>query len=842
MLTRRNFLRGAAASCAGIAVPAIFGARRLHAFAQSTPNIRKFVTTLPGLTPAGANNWGQYIPLATKETASFAGLTTDIYRIGVGPFAQNMHPGLQGDTHFWGYYDLKTGDRKYLGGVIVAKRGTPVLLYVTNNLPNVELIPVDPTVMAGMGLTVGQLPLNRVAVHLHGGDTPWISDGTPFQWYDPLGRLGESFKQVPGADAKSGTGSYYYPMNQSARLLWYHDHAIGITRTNAYAGIASALVLTDDFEDYLVANKLVPDLVGIPLIIQDKSFVPANIASQDPRWKWGKPGDLWYPHEYEYNNGPYPSTEVDPEGRVDYGPTVEPPAVLPDAAHYKLPPVSIVPEFFGDTTMVNGAPFPVLNVTEGTFRFRILNASQARFWHLNLYGESSIPGEADLSKPGPTMYQIATEGGFLPNLVPHPNGIPIPLDLSDETRNTADPASPFNLLLAPAERADVLIDFAGRAGEKFILYSDSPAPFPGGDPRNDYYTGNPDYTDPGRNEDELGGGAPPTQAGQGPNTRTIMKIAVGSGTNGFVLNAAKRAALSMALQQNFRGGNPVVPQQPPLLYDGGDAATPGPVPYNGRVHRRLTLNEDFDDYGRLGQNLGTFTSESRNNQGLPSWSLSYTDVPTETPAAGSVEVWEVFNLTMDVHPIHFHLVNVQIIQRRPFSGMPGTEGEDWEYTDDPRPPDPNEFGWKETVRMNPGESTTVTMKFDLPQVPFTMPMSPREGIDGHEYVWHCHILEHEEHDMMRPMVVAGPTPMSVVPEKAINPASHPEFTVYNGTPPYHIISNNPNFQPLPDSLGNSGDAFTFPLAKGGLKLGAGTVTLTVVDSAGKQAAAWIVIS
>jgi len=101
------------------------------------------------------------------------------------------------------------------------------------------------------------------------------------------------------------------------------------------------------------------------------------------------------------------------------------------------------------------------------------------------------------------------------------------------------------------------------------------------------------------------------------------------------------------------------------------------------------------------------------------------------------------------HPMHFHLVNVQIISRQPFDSASynGTP----EFTGPARLPDPNEFGWKETVRMNPGECTTLIMKFDLPKVPYAVPNSPRTG--GAEYVWHCHILEHEEHDMMRPLVV-----------------------------------------------------------------------------------------
>jgi spore coat protein A len=123
------------------------------------------------------------------------------------------------------------------------------------------------------------------------------------------------------------------------------------------------------------------------------------------------------------------------------------------------------------------------------------------------------------------------------------------------------------------------------------------------------------------------------------------------------------------------------------------------------------------------------------------------DAPTETPKAGDTEVWQIANLTGDTHPIHFHLVNVQIVSRQAFvvssyTGTPNLKGA-------PVPPGPEERGWKETVRMNPGEVTTVIMKFDLPKVDFAVPT--RNG--GHEFVWHCHILEHEEHDMMRPLVV-----------------------------------------------------------------------------------------
>jgi spore coat protein A, manganese oxidase len=747
VLSRRQFIWTTAAT--GVVV-SVGGARRAFPFAQSPATIRKFVTTLPGLGPAGANNIGQYIPLAVGTEETFAGLTTDVYRLAVRQFSEKLHPDLPKATTLWGYADSVGGVSQYLGGVIVAKRGKPVLFHVSNQLPKKSIIPVDPTLMAGPdGLTVGDLPFNRIATHLHGGFTPWFSDGTPFQWFTPGGEHGISFYNVPGTSPPPGTGTYYYPMDQSARLVWYHDHAIGITRTNAYAGIASALVITDAFEAFLLDHGLLPDLVGIPLVIQDKSFVPTRIHTEDPSWRWGDAGDLWYPHQYEFNSGPFGACMLNAKGRFDYGPCDGiPPAVLPPA-HRALPNPSVVPEFFADTAMVNGAPYPVLNVTDKTFRFRLLNGSQARFWHLNLYYESSIPGEADTNLPGPTMYQVGTEGGFLPAVAEHPNGIPCPLSLDeDESGNTANPDGPFNLLLAPAERVDVLIDFTGLTGQSFILYNDAPGPFPGGDPRNDYFTGDPDLT--------ASGGAPTTVAGHGPNTRTILKIVVGSGSPGPLPNLAM---LNIALANNFAGGNPGVdPQQPALLAPFNQSTNQFEVPAGTPILNK-TLNEDFDDFGRLLQRAGT-DERFTNNQGLPTFGRDYLSAVTEAVSAGVVQAWDFYNTTGDTHPWHFHLVNVQVVGRGKF----GTNGNETvpvfgSFTDlqgNPgrlTPPDANERGWKETVRMNPGEITRVIMRFDLPKLPAVMgdPLSPRTG--GHEYVHHCHILEHEEHDMMRPLVV-----------------------------------------------------------------------------------------
>ena len=167
--------------------------------------------------------------------------------------------------------------------------------------------------------------------------------------------------------------------------------------------------------------------------------------------------------------------------------------------------------------------------------------------------------------------------------------------------------------------------------------------------------------------------------------------------------------------------------------------------------RQLTLNETFDAYGRLIQMLGTLVPMGSPSAGF---GRPYESPTTELVTAGATEVWEIFNTTADVHPMHFHLVNVQVINRQEvqnFNGIPTFKAA-------PVPPEPNELGWKETVRMMPGTVTRIMIQFDLASAAITtkdganitFPSSP---LGGAEYVWHCHILEHEEHDMMRPLIV-----------------------------------------------------------------------------------------
>jgi spore coat protein A len=388
-----------------------------------------------------------------------------------------------------------------------------------------------------------------------------------------------------------------------------------------------------------------------------------------------------------------------------------------------------VPEAFFDTILINGMAYPYANLEQRRYRFLVLNGSQARFYNLQLYYESAVnPGEPDFSKPGPAFIQIGNEGGLLPEPVVLNNP---PIQIPTGCDGSVDPAGPFNLLMAPAERADLIIDFSSvPAGSNLILYNDAPAPFPMGDPRNDYYTECPDQS--------ANGGAPSTVTGKGPNTRTLMQIRVTklSGAADPMKFDDTLAALESSLPGAYRDSH-----EPFGEFDLNPLAT--------GVRREVkTLNEDFDEYGRLIQRVGT-------DQPLygDSYGRNYMDDPTEVYKQGETVIWDIYNTTGDTHPMHFHLVNVQVLGSATFDdSIPDilTFTPSSPFT----PPDPNYRGWKETVRMNPGTVTRVIMKFDLPQVPFAVPGSPRTGMQGgHEYVWHCHILEHEEHDMMRPLVV-----------------------------------------------------------------------------------------
>jgi spore coat protein A, manganese oxidase len=712
--TRRQFLKGsmmAGAYLAAGGAGALFKPGKAHAFATS-PSLKKFIQPLRNPLTGG-------IPLAASEgvksfTSPYAlagSWRASHYTIDIGQFEDQLHPNLPNTTRLWGYGQnfsaTDSGWTKHLGGIIVAEKGKPVQITFQNRLtrngtptgaPRANIIPVDTSIP---GANQAQ---NRTAVHLHGGFIPWVSDGGPFDWWAPDGTHGASFlnNAVLNPGASLNQAEYYYPNNQSARLVWYHDHAHGITRTNAYAGVASAYVITDSYEAQLVSANYLPgplDPRTLYLVFQDKVFY--NEAN-DPAYaglvqSGAKRGDLWYAHTYDTSRWDRDITKPAP------------------------PDPSVVPEFFGDTILCNGTVYPYVQVEKRQYRFRMLNACNARFLNPKLYYAkgASFPDSTEINtlKEGPAFIQFGTEGGFSPT--------PVMLNGPKQLR----------LVMAPAERGDFIVDFRDvPAGSVLILYSNAPGPYPSGDPRTDFYPGNPQ--------------TPTAAPGYGPNTRTLLQFQV--------VDRVGPADPQISLPSTLTPTDPFILTQTPGV------VTPIPTSIGGQPvgFRRLTLNEDFDSYGRLIQYLGTDVVTSTPP---PLFGREYTSSPaTEVVSSGAYEVWEILNLTGDVHPIHFHLVNVQILSRQRFDAVNYSGGAP-RYTAAAIAPDANELGWKETVRMNPGQVIRVFMKFDLPAVPFTIPTSPRSASMGlntrktnHEYVWHCHILEHEEHDMMRPLVVTEP--------------------------------------------------------------------------------------
>lgn len=892
-----------------------------------TSGIRKFVDSLPGLGVQNQNNLGQYIPVAVPDRTQTFGSATgpcDYYEFEVGEYQKKMHTDLN-KTTLRGYRQLNAQEPglcyQYLGPFIIAKKGVPVRVLFKNSLPTGTagnlFLPVDETIMgAGMGPEMGcNYTQNRATIHLHGGDAPWISDGTAHQWITPAGETtmyprGVGVVNVPDMpNPGAGAMTFFYPNELSSRMLFYHDHSYGITRLDVYAGEAAGYLVTDDVEEGLINNHILPDLggnyrYGIPLVIQDKTFIPSPdvLERQDPTWTaLGLPsaeGGLWFPHVYMMNQNPLDPMGVNAMGRWDYGPWFwpifgagvikNPPVFNPSTGQYDipLPNPSIVPEAFMDTPVVNGTAYPYLNVDRKPYRFRILNACNDRFLNLQLYyaepltvsiidggsgytkapkvvftwdgGDSHYhdfkpakaiatikdgkvvaveitdPGKGYTNAPkisfktcehhvkkaqaiasvntevkmitaspaeqvppyypmmdgraggvpdpqtsGPAMIQIGSEGGFLPAPVVLFN---TPIGYQYNRRDiTVLNVLEKTLFMGPAERADVIIDFSKvpKHVTTLILYNDAPAPVPGFDPRLDYYTNNPDLTSTG--------GAPSTLAGYGPNTRTVMQFRL-SDKKGESFDLA---ALQAALPQAYLASQPA-PVVPETTYPGAYQAdkdtyvriqdtsvTFTPVGATGPTTLLLkpkAIAEEFElDYGRMNAVLGSemaFTNGGNQTTVL----LNYIDPPVEFITQGQEQVWKITHNGVDTHAIHTHFVNMQVINRVGWDGMV-------------KPADPNELGWKDTVRMNPLEDIFVAIRPVRSTLPFTLPNSVRplspsmpttdsfdsfdpysgsavtwsnkavaeDGVTpihnfGWEYMWHCHLLGHEENDMMRPIM------------------------------------------------------------------------------------------
>ncbi len=826
----------------------------------------------------------------------------------------------------------------YLGPVITATKDRPVRVVFFNLLPKDAggnlFLPVDSWLMgsgmgpmemmhpmdmgsvddmvrnpscseAGKGTDPGCFKDNRATIHLHGGISPWISDGTPHQWITPANETtpwpeGVSVRGVPDMASvpgvpdcsapNDGCMTFYYTNQQSARLMFYHDHSWGITRLNVYAGEAAGYLITDDTEKTLVSQGLIPGGADtIPLVIQDRTFVPGveQMKAQDPTWdygRWGKEGDLWYHHVYMPAQNPGDPGGMSSYGRWMYGPWFWPPAKPiygpipnprynmdpehdftqplvtpcrlddPETWQYEVEPFcepALIPgtpnisagmEQFNDTPIVNGTAYPATTLQPKSYRLRILNAANDRFFNLQWYVADASGTEVALkaselaaaqedpvvfptpdtalSPVGPNWIQIGTEGGFLPAPVEIPNR-PITW-IRDPTRFDVGNVDQTSLALGPAERADVVVDFSRYAGKTLILYNDAPAAYPARVPSYDYYTGGPDLSPVG---------APYVLPGYGPNTRTVMqvKVAATPAAAPFNLQALQaafahkadgsgvfesgqhpiivgQAAYNSAYGKNFASsswcnvpgvnvdicdGFARISDQGGDLFGFNTLAAPTAklqIPIEPKAIHDETNSTAFDEFGRMQGNLGLEVvpatpgtqnvvlypfvnpvTELIDATNLPRAELQVTPIATRD---GS-QIWKITHNGVDTHPIHFHLYDVQLLNRVTWDNIV-------------LPPDANELGWKDTVRISPLEDTIVALRPVIPFVPFDLPNSvrfqnpmmpsgsgmgfynkdvqgnPTEPVTnrlvnfGMEYMYHCHILSHEEMDMMRPVSVVLP--------------------------------------------------------------------------------------
>ncbi|WP_442933295.1 hypothetical protein [Micromonospora psammae] len=635
-------------------------------------------------------------------------------------------------------------------------------------------------------------PQNRAVPHLAGAHTGWISAGNPWQWVTPAGEItpyptGPGLTHVPDMPHPgSGATTLYYPNEQSGRLMWLHDNTLGLSRLTVHSGQVALYLLTDPAEERLVADGVLP-ADQLPLVIQDRTFVPddAQLAAQDPTWdrdRWGARGNLWHPHVYQPRQNPYQGSGRNPTGRWDYGPwlpgrlgdasTVENPHHDPVVAPEEpprapgVPHPSAVPDAYGDTMLVNGTAYPYLTVQPRAYRFRILNACADRSLNLALYRARSdgpmwqadggladagagevrmvaavrMPGRPDgwptdgreggvpdARTAGPRMILIGNECGLLPAPVVVPNRpIGYRYDRGDPTVLNVDGHA---LLLAPGERADVVVDFSTvPPGGTLILYNDCPAPLPRFDPRYDHHTDAPDRT--------AEGGLVGTRPGYGPNTRTVLQIRVAGAPAAPYDLARLTDRLPAAYAASQRP--PIVPQPeydrafgtrtpvrtvvPAHATSVSFTPTGAPAPVTLPVEVKSVGQVFEPGHGRLAGRLGV-AQPSGGALGPTAVPLDPTEPATEVlfaadptlpvgGAADGTQLWRLCGTGRQTHPVHLSGADLQVVNR---VGWDGTV----------RPPDPGELGWKETVRVNPAEDVIVALRPAVPPLPFKVGDSVR---------------------------------------------------------------------------------------------------------------------
>ncbi|KPK66604.1 MAG: hypothetical protein AMS21_01365 [Gemmatimonas sp. SG8_38_2] len=673
------------------------------------------------------------IPPAIPRTSKInvkGGKNVDYYEIAVRQFQQQILPTGMPSTTVWSYgavgapatfnYPAFTIEAKWKSPVRVKwinelvedpidcfyTPGGPVNADSCNYLPH--LLPVDQTLhwanpaidtqckngMIGTdcrtndpGFYQGPVPM---IVHVHGAETYEWSDGYPEAWYLPAANnlngdyaTGGSFFDVfnDGADAffananaknapnpawQEGSVTFEYPNDQEATTLWYHDHTLGMTRLNVYAGPAGFYILRGGPGDAVIGTLPGPapalgdppglDYYEIPIAIQDRSF--------------NEDGSLYYPDNRAFFEGLEPNQLQIP--------------FIPDS---DVSPIWN-PEFFGNTIVTNGKTWPYLDTEPRRYRFRFLNGSQSRFLILRLVTATDPDDPSTWVEVPGAFWQIGAEQGFLP--------APIQLD---------------ELLMGPAERADTIMDFSAiavPAGSGLYLVNVAPDdPFGGGTVGVDF--------DP----------ADPMTTGQVMELRPVPLKSPDASTPPAqlllpappVLPAATQATRTITLNEEESATVCVVEDM------------------DGNVVEVDCTNPAAEPFGPTEALLGVLEADGSSTP------LMWADPTSENvSAAGNTEVWEIYNFTADAHPIHIHLVQFQVVDRQALAtDEEGMATQPAQLIGQPRPPEVWETGYKDTVIAYPGEVTRVKATF------------PLNGL----FVWHCHILEHEDNEMMRPYCVGN---------------------------------------------------------------------------------------
>ena len=617
-------------------------------------------------------------------------------------------------TPIWGYGDAKDNVYTWPGRTFEVQSGTPLNVNWENKLhvPGRDKVPIGDYLITGKnngdfgdfsgrsvvdtnlhwayslhGYQQYSIDLDGVPIvpHLHGGHTDAIFDGNPEYFFSPLWEIGgPQFVQK----------QYMYDNGQPAGTLWYHDHALGITRLNVYTGMAGFYIVRDDFDTGRKNNPL--DLPVFPYEVA--------LAIQDRMFKDN--GELFYP---AFPGDPYYEDFIDDEG-----------AILPDEQFPDGGPTGLA-EFFGDHMVVNGKIWPKMDVEPRNYRLRLLNGCDSRFLAIQFF---EVPG------PDTDFSRVVQQLDF--SVVGSDQGLassPTPVD---------------TLLLETGSRYDIVVDFKTvTPGNRVIMKN------VGGD-------------------EPFGGDIPGPQVfGE---TDRIMAF--------DVVLARKGGPDPSPTGINFA---PVVP-------------TPTRV-------RKVALFEGKDEFGRLQPLLGTAepaTDYASNDINWPNdpvyssvglvgpmeGSIAWHSPTTENPALGDTEEWEIWNMTGDAHPVHLHLVHFEVlgrnaivwdnqtnednrvlptdtsgndsgtylveqptVQHNSVANNQATYGVGFRIVAATKgapvatPPEYVENARKDMVTALPGQVTRIKAHFDKPG----------------RYVWHCHILSHEDHEMMRVLYV-GPPP------------------------------------------------------------------------------------